>query len=142
MLGDRLRELRKKHHKTQAELGCLLGTDQSGYSKIENGIHSLPVSLLSVLANYYRISIDELLDFVPVNPLTETEKSLKFLDDYGIEYSLTDNGITLKQNEKSSFYISFEDIPILIKSVNSDCDNSLKEVKKKLFRATFFERIQ
>ena len=92
MLGNRLRELRKKHNKTQAELGKLLGTDQSGYSKIENSIHSLPVSLLGILANYYRMSIDELLEFTPNNPQTDAEKALSKLDDYGIIYKIFNDG--------------------------------------------------
>lgn len=142
MLGDRLRELRKQHHKTQAELGKLLGTDQSGYSKIENNVHSLPVSLLGTLANYYRINIDELLEFIPNNPKTDLELSLEILDEYGIDYSLIDDGITLKQNEYTSYFISFKDVPELVKSIENECNKSLKSIKGKLFRAALLEHIQ
>ena len=91
MLGDKLRELRKKHNKTQAELGRLLGTDQSGYSKIENGIHSLPVSLLGTVANYYQITIDELLDFELEQPRSEIEKAYEKLDFHRINYIIDED---------------------------------------------------
>jgi len=143
MLGNRLRELRKKHNKTQAELGKLLGTDQSGYSKIENSIHSLPVSLLGILANYYRMSSDELLEFTPNNPQTDAEKALSKLDDYGIIYKIFNDGrIGILQPKNVICFIPMEQLPEIIQLLEKQCDDSLKEIKAKIFKAALTDYLQ
>ena len=111
MYGQRLRELRKKHKKTQAEIGKLLGTDQSGYSKIENDIHSLPISLLGTLANYYGISIDELLEHEPANPKTDKEKAIDILRKYEIAYKNDNQTISFLLPQNVTYEIPLDKLP-------------------------------
>ena len=143
MLGDRLRELRKKHNKTQAELGKLLGTDQSGYSKIENGIHSLPVTLLGTVANYYQITTDELLDFELEQPRSEIDKAYEILDKYRIIYIKNENGwIEIPINKEYKFRVLIKKLPRLIAMLEQKCEDSLRETKAQVFKATLIDYLQ
>ncbi len=143
MLGDKLRELRKQHKKTQAELGHLLGTDQSGYSKIENGVHSLPVSLVCTIANYYKITTDELFDFKPENSRSELEKACEKLDKYGIEYIKSENDyVEIPIINDCVFRISTKKLPILVNKLESKSEESLNEMKIQAFRAFFLDYLQ
>lgn len=143
MLGDKLRELRKKHNKTQAEIGRLLGTDQSGYSKIENGIHSLPVSLLGTVANYYQITIDELLDFELEQPRSEIEKAYEKLDFHRINYIIDeDDFVKIPISKDYCFKVPTKKIPSLVSKLEEMCDDSLRETRTQVFKATLFDFLQ
>lgn len=143
MLGDKLRELRRKHNKTQAELGHLLGTDQSGYSKIENGVHSLPVSLITTIANYYQITTDELLGFELEQPRSEIEKAYEKLDFYKITYSRTDNDwIEIPISQTYRFRVPTKKLPLLVTRLEQMCDDSLRETRAQVFKASLFDYLQ
>ena len=60
-IGDRLRILREREGKTQAEISKLLGTTQQIYSRYETNRNDLPIRHLLFLAAYYRVSADYLL---------------------------------------------------------------------------------
>ena len=62
-LDKNLRFLRKNHNLTQEELAEALGLSPQTISKWENNVTSPDISLLPLLADYYNISIDELLQY-------------------------------------------------------------------------------
>ncbi|MBE5905692.1 MAG: helix-turn-helix domain-containing protein [Lachnospiraceae bacterium] len=70
-LGNNLRFLRKNHNLTQEELAEALGLSPQTISKWENDITSPDISLLPLLAEYYKISIDELLQYDSASRKTE-----------------------------------------------------------------------
>ena len=135
MYGQRLRELRKKNKKTQAEIGKILGTDQSGYSKIENDIHSLPISLLGTLANYYGISIDELLEHDPTNPKTAKEKAVATLQEYEIAYKNDDQTISFLLPQNVTYDVPLDKLPAIVKDIEVKCNDTLNETKKQVFKS-------
>lgn len=57
----RLKEFRKKARVTQAEIAELVGVNQNTYSYWENGKTKIDNATLSKLADYFNVSIDELL---------------------------------------------------------------------------------
>ena len=59
---ERLRILRKNHNLTQSELAKILSCSQRVYSNYERGDLDIPTDILIKLADYYKISIDFILD--------------------------------------------------------------------------------
>ncbi len=59
--GERLRELREKKKKTQAEISKILDTTQQIYSRYETDRIDLPLRHLVTLADYYKVSTDYIL---------------------------------------------------------------------------------
>ena len=57
-----IKNLREDNDLTQEELATLLKTTQQQYSKYELGIQEIPVHHLITLADYYKISIDYILN--------------------------------------------------------------------------------
>ena len=68
-LGEKLKALRKSFGKTQTDIAQYLGTAQSVYARYENNKLELPYSFLIKLADYYRVSLDDLFDRDPKNYL-------------------------------------------------------------------------
>lgn len=61
MLGDKLRELRKKNHVTQAKLANYLNLDASSVAKYESGKVTPSPDILLKIAQYFDVSVDYLL---------------------------------------------------------------------------------
>lgn len=59
---DRLKILRKNHNLTQSELAKILSCSQRVYSNYERGDLDIPTDILIKLADYYKVSIDFILD--------------------------------------------------------------------------------
>ena len=59
---ERLRILRKNHNLTQSELADILSCSQRVYSNYERGDLDIPTDILIKLADYYKVSIDFILD--------------------------------------------------------------------------------
>jgi len=57
----RLKELRLENGITQTKLAEYLHTKQNTYSQYESGHVQVPVNILILLADYYKVSIDYLL---------------------------------------------------------------------------------
>ena len=72
-LANNLIQLRKQNKKTQKDIAQLLNKSQQSYGKYENGITEPDAESLKILADYYSISVDELLG----NSNTITEKGIK-----------------------------------------------------------------
>jgi transcriptional regulator with XRE-family HTH domain len=60
-LGERIRQLRKEHGWSQAELGSKVGTDSQRISRYENGRITPSVEALVRLADALEVSVDYLL---------------------------------------------------------------------------------
>ena len=58
--GERLKQLRKERKLTQTELAIAIDTTQSTIYKYEKGIQNVPMSVLTKIANYFEVSIDDL----------------------------------------------------------------------------------
>ena len=58
----RIRDLREDHDLTQKQVAQILGMSQTGYYKSETGENDIPTAVLIKLADFYKTSIDYLLD--------------------------------------------------------------------------------
>lgn len=58
----RIKELREDHDKKQTEVANVLGISQQYYSEYENGKRAIPVEKIKILANFYRTSIDYIVE--------------------------------------------------------------------------------
>lgn len=59
MIGQRLKELRGK--RTQIEIANAIGISRASYSHYENGIREPDNEILSKIADFYQVTVDELL---------------------------------------------------------------------------------
>ena len=62
MFFQHLRDLREDHDLRQKDVADLLGISQTVYSRYERGYQTIPVAYLLTLADYYKVSVDYLLD--------------------------------------------------------------------------------
>ena len=60
--GARLKELRISEKKTQQFMADLLECSHSNYQKIEYGQINIPITSLIILADYFGVTTDYLLD--------------------------------------------------------------------------------
>lgn len=62
MYYRRIRELREDSDKLQKDIAKLLNTTQQHYSKIENGATEITANRIVILAKYYGVSADYILE--------------------------------------------------------------------------------
>ncbi len=62
MYFKRIKNLRVDNDLTQKEIAAILGCSQQTYSDYENGKYDIPNEVLIKLANYYKVSIDYILE--------------------------------------------------------------------------------
>ncbi len=62
MTYKRIRELREDHDLTQVYMAHYLNVNQRTYSRYETGERSVPLELLCRIADYYKVSVDYLLE--------------------------------------------------------------------------------
>ena len=74
-INQTLKELRKLHGYTQLDLAMALEIDNSTYAKIEKGSSEINLSKLEQIANFYKMSVVELLAYP--NMVKEKYESLK-----------------------------------------------------------------
>ena len=58
----RLRDLREDNDLSQTAVANLLHIQQTVYSRYERGFQTIPLEHLLTLANYYKVSIDYILE--------------------------------------------------------------------------------
>ncbi len=76
-LGERIKQLRKEHGWSQAELGERLGTDSQRVSRYENERITPSIDMLVRLAQTLDVSVDYLvIDTAPRRPLTGPDHEL------------------------------------------------------------------
>ena len=95
-----------KEHKgvTQEQLGDSIGVSGQAVSKWENGSALPDIQVLPKLADYFGISIDELMGY-KLNALTYKEQFVKFMLGNGI---LQIGEFDLKGGQKKNYYLNSE----------------------------------
>lgn len=63
--GERLKSLRKERNITQTQLADAVGIAQPTIYKYEKGIRKIPMNVLEKFANYFEISVTELIGAEP-----------------------------------------------------------------------------
>lgn len=92
-IGERLVELRKRHHLKQADIAEKLHVSQQVISNIERGVTMPDLEQLKILADVYKMSLDQLVgrDFASETTDDVESKIIKYvkqMDDEGKELSL------------------------------------------------------
>lgn len=103
-IGSKIKLLRTNKQITQEQLAAVINISGQAVSKWESDVSSPDISMLPILADYFGITIDELLDH-RLNSLTNKEKFIKFIFGNGI---LNIGEYTLRSGEKSPYYINTE----------------------------------
>lgn len=60
-----LKSIRTKKHLTQADVASYLGIARNTYTQYEQGLHKVPPEILCKLADFFEVSVDELLGRTP-----------------------------------------------------------------------------
>jgi len=89
-----IKELRVKNNKTQAQIADILDLDTSAYGKLERGTTDITLTKLEILANFYNISVVDLISYSPNNIIMDTQKDM-FIEE---KVTLT---IELKKEKKA-----------------------------------------
>lgn len=58
----RLRDLREDHDLKQTDIAEMLNIQQTVYSRYERGFQNIPLDFLVILADYYDVSTDYILE--------------------------------------------------------------------------------
>ena len=103
-IGTNIKRLRLNKGVTQEELGETLGVSSQAVSKWENKSALPDVMILPKLADYFGVSIDELMDY-KLNALTYKEQFVKFMLGNGI---LQPGRYNSKNGLQKSYYIDTE----------------------------------
>ncbi len=69
----RLKELRKQRKLNQQAVADVLNCSQSVYSRYENGSYEPTLSVLIKLADFFQVSLDELVGRVPMDVVIKNE---------------------------------------------------------------------
>lgn len=64
LVGERIRELRKKKGETQEKLADIISSSQGNISKVENGVKCFTWEQLLKIADHYKVSITDIFDKV------------------------------------------------------------------------------
>lgn len=78
-LAENLQLLRKQKGVTQEELAEIFGVSSQSISKWELGINCPDITLLPKLAEYYKVSIDELIGYKPMSSINSIYIDVKAL---------------------------------------------------------------
>ena len=103
-IGNKIKLLRTNKGVTQEQLAEQLHISGQAVSKWENETSTPDITMLPLLAEYFGITIDELMDY-KLNALTDKEKFIKFMAGNGI---LTFGDYQLKSGINSPYYIDTE----------------------------------
>lgn len=64
MYFKRIRDLREDNDLTQQQIADIVHCHRGVYQRYESGIREIPVSYAIVLAKYYNVSLDYLLELI------------------------------------------------------------------------------
>ena len=103
-IGTNIKRLRQNKGATQEQLGEVLGISSQAVSKWENGSALPDIMILPRIADYFGISIDELMGY-KLNALTYKEQFVKFMLGNGI---LQLGEFELKHGQKKGYYLDTE----------------------------------
>lgn len=103
-LGTNIKRLRQNKGITQEQLGDVLNVSSQAVSKWENESALPDIMILPELAEYFGISIDELMGY-KLNALTHKEKFIKFMLGNGI---LQQGSFHLKHGQEKKYFLDTE----------------------------------
>ena len=104
IIGNNIKRIRQNKGVTQEQLGDSIGVSGQAVSKWENGSALPDIQVLPKLADYFGISIDELMGY-KLNALTYKEQFVKFMLGNGI---LQIGEFDLKGGQKKNYYLNSE----------------------------------
>lgn len=104
IIGKNIKRLRQNKGVTQEQLGEVLGVSSQAVSKWENESALPDILILPKLADYFGISIDELMGY-KLNALTYKEQFVKFMLGNG---TLQLGEFDLKHGQKKKYYLDTE----------------------------------
>ena len=73
---ETIKELRVKNNKTQAQIADILGLDTSAYGKLERGTTDITLTKLEILADFYNMSVADLVSHPPKNIIIDTQQDI------------------------------------------------------------------
>lgn len=97
LLGDRLKELRKRKNLTQEEFGKLFGVAKNTVSYWEANTSKPDINLIKEIAKYFNVTTDYLLDFNN-DDKANLEKLKTTLKEAGI---MNGDDLTIEEFEKA-----------------------------------------
>ena len=86
-IAENIQALRKKKHLTQEELAEVFGVTSQSISKWELGLSCPDISVLPEIADYFEVSIDELLGYKPESSVNSIYLNIKSLVDSKENYN-------------------------------------------------------
>ena len=124
VLGERIREERKRIHLTQAQLANEVGISDTYMGAIERGERSLTLDTLAKLANRIGVTIDYLLtDFVDGSNESIIDEFKQIIDNQPL-----DRKVMALQVLRTIFgYFNNQNDGPFVLSVNYNIDNQTKE---------------
>ena len=124
VLGERIREERKRIHLTQAQLANEVGISDTYMGAIERGERSLTLDTLAKLANRIGVTIDYLLtDFVDGSNESIMDEFKQIIDNQPL-----DRKVMALQVLRTIFgYFNNQNDGPFVLSVNYNIDNQTKE---------------
>ena len=124
VLGERIREERKRIHLTQAQLANEVGISDTYMGAIERGERSLTLDTLAKLANRIGVTIDYLLtDFVDGSNESIIDEFKQIIDNQPL-----DRKVMALQVLRTIFgYLNNQNDGPFVLSVNYNIDNQTKE---------------
>lgn len=103
-IAEALRRLRLKHDYTQEKLGDVLGVEYSTYGKYEKGTSKLRLDQAKLIADFYKLSLDELVNYEQETPKqqssTKKPESINMVEE-GVE-------LFLKKKKQKSVSLTVE----------------------------------
>lgn len=81
-IGENLRKLRVKNELTQEKLAEVFGVSPQAISRWENNSAYPDITILPSLANYYNVSIDELMGMDDIRSTTTTTRIFSLVHEY------------------------------------------------------------
>lgn len=85
-IGNKIKQLRKNKNITQEQLANVLNISFQAISKWENDLATPDITMIPILANYFKVSIDELFDY----NLKEMQKKIDDICDEAFQYRESD----------------------------------------------------
>ena len=106
--GINIKKIREQKGLTQAQLADLIHMHRSNYSKIENGQREISIEALKIIARYFEMTIDQIVNFEGDMPkevtiedkgLVEQVKLIQNLDhdEKNMVFKLIDTFLTQKK---------------------------------------------
>ena len=108
-IGTIIKQLREKKSMTQTQIAELINMHRSNYSRVENGERDLSIESIKKLAEYFSMTIDQLVNFdgenipkeitVEDKSLTEKIKLISELskDEQNMVFKMIDSFLTKKK---------------------------------------------